>query len=142
MKTQQKMKNGTIKIGNCSVDSGQLMIVDPCYVDSFVNDEFDNQVYDLDEEVPFSYSGACNVTLHTPAQGGQLGNGTAVATSTGWGDGSYPVYAEIEDGRVASVTIYFNDEPKYIDECLSCGAIECECEDEDFYNNDTEEEGK
>jgi hypothetical protein len=37
-----------------------------------------------------------------------LGNGSSVVFSTGYGDGVYPVYAEIEDGRVVKVVIDFN----------------------------------
>ena len=34
--------------------------------------------------------------------------GTAVAASTGWGDGNYPVYAHLDkDGRVAKLEIKF-----------------------------------
>ena len=54
----------------------------------------------------YSYLGACNSTI---TEGyGQLGFGTAVVFSTGYGDGSYPVYAEFdENGRVAKVVIDF-----------------------------------
>jgi hypothetical protein len=96
-------------IGHFSVDSGQAIVGDPCYLDTW-------ETWDNDSEIPFDehknkvgqygYLGACNATL---TQGyGQLGIADAVAFSTGYGDGLYPVYAEInEDGRVARILIDF-----------------------------------
>ena len=137
----KKIQNGVIKIGSCPVDSGQIMLVDPCYLDDFNSDDYDFQQYNLKESgAPFSYSGVCNVTLQSAAQGGQVGS--AVATTTGWGDGRYPVFATIEDGRVTQVTIYFDGGPNYLSECDECGAIECECDDEAFYNNNNQEENE
>ena len=137
----KKIQNGVVKIGSCPVDSGQIMFVDPCYLDDFNSDDYDFQQYNLKEHgAPFSYSGVCNVTLQSPAQGGQVG--CSVATASGWGDGNYPVYATIEDGRVSHVTIYFDGGPNYIDECDECGAIECECDDEEFYGKDDDEENE
>jgi hypothetical protein len=137
----KKIQNGVIKIGSCPVDSGQIMLVDPCYLDDFNSDDYNFQQYNLEKHgTPFSYSGVCNVTLQSPAQGGQVG--CSVATASGWGDGNYPVFATIEDGRVSSVTIYFDGGPNYLDECDDCGAIECECDDNMFYGNDEESRGE
>jgi len=126
----------TIQIGECCVDSGQIMIVDPCYVSQEVGqprkfednmDDYD-QFFDLNlprgyQKAPsqaFSYVGACIATQHG---GGQLKNAQgaplAVATSTHWGDGSYPVTAEVgSDGNVVSVTIHFDE---MMDSCEDCG---------------------
>lgn len=94
-------------IGSFGVDSGQAMIGDPCYIKDFEN---------WDDVVPFedhvkhkgrySYLGACEATL---TEGyGELGLGSGVVFSTGYGDGVYPVYAEInEDGRVARIIVDF-----------------------------------
>ena len=38
---------------------------------------------------------------------GSVLNGSAVASSTGWGDGTYPVYATILDDRVLKWEIQF-----------------------------------
>jgi len=138
---RKKIQNGVIKIGSCPVDSGQIMFVDPCYLGDFNSDDYDFQKYNLEKHgAPFSYSGVCNVTLQSPAQGGQVGG--AVATASGWGDGNYPVFATIEDGRVSHVTIYFDGGPNYLSECDDCGAIECECDDNMFYGNDEESRGE
>ena len=94
-------------IGEFSVDSGQAIVGDPCYLDEWENwdndEPFDNHVQ---KKGQYGYLGACGVTL---TQGyGILGMGRAVAFTTGYGDGLYPVYAEFdENGRVAKVVIDF-----------------------------------
>ena len=145
-------------IGHVMVDSGQIMIGDPCYVREWKGDTFkdvreyirivDRAVVDtlsypkdftsyqdvipkygmtmnelLSEERgrkpmfekvkrppsgEYSYEGACQATLQTPYRGGQIGEGKAVCSSTGLGDGCYPVLATYTaEGRVAKVTITF-----------------------------------
>ena len=95
-------------IGHFAVDSGQAMVGDPCYLDEWElwNDkaeQFDNYV---NHKGKYSYLGACNATLNEGY--GELGIANAVVFSTGYGDGVYPVYAELnEDGRVARVVIEF-----------------------------------
>ncbi len=95
-----------ILLGHAAVDSGQLIIVDPCYIEDGLD-----------------YEAVCKVTLEASRdeQGGPyLARGIAgfgVVTSTGFGDGNYPVYAEVVDKgdgwgqRVASVTVEFLPHP-------------------------------
>ncbi|MGW6263720.1 DUF4241 domain-containing protein, partial [Streptomyces sp. NPDC055085] len=101
-------------IGEVGVDSGQLMVTDPCYIDQewqreqfvLVRDEerADDAVYN------YSYNGACNATLNGSGHGQlayKLGHaGAGVVFHTAWGDGGYPVYAEKHDGRI--VRVYVN----------------------------------
>lgn len=99
-------------IGQFSVDSGQAIIGDPCYLDEWQNWDSDSGV-SFDEHNnkvgEYSYLGACNATINKGF--GQLGGFSAVAMSTGYGDGLYPVYANInEDGRVGLVVIDFTGE--------------------------------
>lgn len=96
------------KIGVVGVDSGQLIITDPCYVDDWEGTEFiSKEPYKQKEEYPYSYDGACQATL-SPASAGQLRNDAGVAFSTGYGDGVYPVYATYNsEGRIMSVTVEF-----------------------------------
>ena len=101
-----------VKIGTAGVDSGQLMVSDPCYVKDFIRNEVDFE--NKKDDKSYSYSGACHQTLQNENQGGELGNGRGVVFSTGIGDGSYPVYAYLGeiDGfgeRVLKVEIDFND---------------------------------
>jgi len=102
-----------VKIGTAGVDSGQLMVSDPCYVKDFINNDF-NDTPRKKIDNTYSYNGACQQTLKNENQGGELGNGLGVVFSTGIGDGSYPVYAYLGeiDGfgeRVLKVEIDFTD---------------------------------
>ena len=83
------------KIGECGVDSGTLMIVDPCYC---FHDE---------EERDAVFRSVRGASLFGEAE---VPYGFGVVSSTGYGDGVYPVYAEtVEDGdwgrRVARIII-------------------------------------
>lgn len=93
--TKRKQETETVLLGYVGVDSGQIILTDPCYLDSWVSDE----EYDsLNHPGEYSYNGACYATIHEENMGGQLDEGvTAVAVRSGYGDGSYPVYAEISD---------------------------------------------
>jgi hypothetical protein len=99
-------------IGRFAVDSGQAMIGDPCYLDDWKN--WDRDVNKFEEHVDkvgeYGYLGACNATITNGY--GELNQGSSVVFNTGWGDGVYPVYADIDDeGVIRSVTINFaNDE--------------------------------
>lgn len=98
-------------IGEFSVDSGQAMVGDPCYLDEWKpwNSEENNFEDHVNKKGEYGYLGACEATLGKGF--GQLGGASAVAFSTGYGDGLYPVYAQInDDGRVAVVVIDFTGE--------------------------------
>jgi hypothetical protein len=99
-------------VGSFSVDSGQAMVGDPCYLDDWEpwasnsTEPFDKHV---EKAGQYGYLGACGVTLKEGY--GTLGTGSAVVFTTGYGDGVYPVYADInEDGRIVKVVIVFEDE--------------------------------
>jgi hypothetical protein len=88
------------KIGHVGIDAGLLYIGDPCYVKHAIGSQH--------------HWGEFLDTLYKSHPDGenaphwQLGQGIAVVTTTGYGDGLYPVYAEVRDGRVMSVTIQFD----------------------------------
>jgi hypothetical protein len=106
-KTERKiMKTSELTyIGSFGVDSGQAMVGDPCYLDTWESKYDDFQDYP-NHKGRYGYLGACEATLSNSY--GELNNGSAVVFSTGYGDGVYPVYAEInEDGRVAKIVIDF-----------------------------------
>ena len=90
--------------GFCGVDSGQIMVIDPCYA---LKDEYD--------DMNGNYRSVCNITTSKdgygefplPANGytGSIG----VATTSGYGDGNYPVYVDVNnDNRVVALHIYFD----------------------------------
>lgn len=122
-------------IGHVGVDSGQMMLCDPCYIESSwdrADTEFDFGASDRDTptNTNFSYAGACETTL-ARKQAGVLGRGTGAVCSSGFGDGSYPVYVEFSDEgawgrRVKSMTIVFIEDDEDTDEdpievCENCG---------------------
>jgi hypothetical protein len=109
--------NNLTLIGQFSVDSGQAIIGDPCYLEEWTPWESDKIAFDEHHNKvgEYGYLGACNATLGKAF--GQLGGFKAVAFSTGYGDGLYPVYADItEDGRVGMVVIDFTGEYDVEDE--------------------------
>jgi len=99
-------------VGHVSVDSGQVMIIDPCYV---LDGEYDEAPEnDPKDHKQCTYGHPCAVTLSDRRHGEFMAKGfaTAIASSSGYGDGNYPVYAvKNEDGRVDHLTIYFDEDP-------------------------------
>lgn len=93
-------------IGYASVDSGQLVIVDPCYLRAWKDGEY------RPDTVPDNhYAKACVETLKQDGGGEILVSGTAgigVAVQTGYGDGNYPVEAHYGDeGRIEKIVVSF-----------------------------------
>lgn len=107
----------TKQVGSVFVDSGQIIIIDPCYVyeDDFALGQ---------EPTGKPYDKVCRLT--TTTNHGDFEGG--FATSTLYGDGEYPVYAEVDEGgRILRLTIDFDPEPESED-------------DEDIYEDDTDED--
>lgn len=102
MKTQV---TDLVLVGSFAVDSGQAMVGDPCYLDGWKTNE--GEEWNLEGKVgEYSYHGASATTLAGNA--GELGIGSAVVFNTGYGDGYYPVYVQLNsDGRVSKVVIDF-----------------------------------
>jgi len=91
--------------GSFAVDSGQAMVGDPCYLDDW--DTNKNDDWNLEgKKGEYSYHGVSARTLEDNF--GQVGSASAVVFSTGYGDGLYPVYVQLNsDGRVSKVVIDF-----------------------------------
>lgn len=146
------------EIGVVGVDSGQILVCDPCYIDSeWKHEEFEdirkykhndgtilqfrvdferfdyiipkygksmNDIIAAGEAVdlpstesrhPFSYNACCKKTCGDSETGQlnfEMGHaGVGVVTSSGYGDGLYPVIADYtKDGRVKSITVVFIDD--------------------------------
>jgi hypothetical protein len=94
-----------IHAGSFAVDSGQAMVGDPCYLDQWKTDE--GVEWNLEgKEGQYTYQGASATTISNDF--GELGLGSAVVFNTGYGDGYYPVYVQMnDDGRVSKVVIDF-----------------------------------
>ena len=104
-------------LGHCGVDSGQLVIVDPCYLSEWKDGEAFPNLEDKNKNN--HYAACCEITTRNKDQGGEVlvagVAGTGVVATSGLGDGNYPVYAEYEntgsesepDIRIKSLTIEF-----------------------------------
>lgn len=109
-------------IGYCGVDSGQILLIDPCYV-------WDDDFALGNEPTGLPYDKACRITCDSDLGAGEVEGG--VVTRTAYGDGQYPVYAHMVGNTVHSVTIYFDDDPNVEPRCDFCEETEewCRCDD-------------
>ena len=91
--------------GYFTVDSGQAMVGDPCYLDDW--DTNKNEEWNLEGKAgDYSYHGASATTIANAY--GELGHAKAVVFNTGYGDGMYPVYVELNgDNRVSKIILDF-----------------------------------
>jgi len=90
-------------LGTVAVDSGKMMVVDPCYTKYF--DKYEAQLY---------IKNGRQQQLKFPR-----GENAAVTTSTGHGDASYPAYTfEGEDGRLKWLVVALQPdiEPQGVEE--------------------------
>lgn len=103
--------DGRVLMGHVDVDSGQLMVGDPCYLSSWKGNDWNPGT----PKGEYSYGGACEATV-TGVAFGELNHdgghpGAAVAFGGFGGDGTFPVYAEYDsDGYLSKVTIDFGYE--------------------------------
>ena len=96
MAIELKKEDGWERAGICGVDSGQILFVDPCYVEEGLN-----------------YDSACSVTLDKSYGAACQG----VVMSSGYGDGGYAGYVrhtETDGGkRVTAGIIDFCEEVEW-----------------------------
>ena len=89
------------KVGYIGVDSGQVMLIDPCYIKNDFESEFK-------AKPGLNYAGACEVTLSSEGYGNFGGVEMAFATRTAHGDGVYPVYVKRDaNGTILEMKIKF-----------------------------------
>jgi hypothetical protein len=87
------------KVGYVGVDSGNLILTDPVY---------------MKKDLP-TYEELVGLKKSSKVKGDmtkEVGEGIALVTETGFGDGSYPVYAKISDEgrfgkRVSEIKVKF-----------------------------------
>lgn len=112
-------------IGRIPVDSGQVMVIDPCYA-------WEDNYRPGGEPTGLPYDEACRATLSPQRYGyisGIVGPQSGIATSTYYGDGTYPVYAEKDsNGRIKRLIIDFDPEGDEDDE-----------DDEDYWGDEGED---
>ena len=127
----------TVRVGSVMVDSGQVMVGDPCYLDDFKTHTQCDEIRrgglalgpaDCKPPYAYSYEGASQATC-SEEMFGELAGGMACSVSSGYGDGTYPVYAEKDrNGRVVALHVYFDEDPNDDDndddsfECGECGS--------------------
>ena len=101
-----------VKVGEIGVDAGLCWIGDPCYI---LHKE-PNEIDDLHKSIGKNWSDFCDMVgrNHTQFNYSMGHPGLGVCVSTG--DGTYPVYANIKNGRVMSVFIDFEGEEEEIEE--------------------------
>lgn len=102
-------------LGHVSVDSGQVLIVDPCYLKDWQHGEMghcepntDGPGWTFEDEPKNHYDECAHATL-SAERGGAVLDELAVASSTGYGDGTYAVLAEVNrEGRIVRLVIDFD----------------------------------
>ena len=121
-------------VGSVDVDSGLLLLTDPCYAlgDKFVDTDRYVPYEDLRDGTVqpsgiYDYMGA-EEAAWSPVLAGGLNHegghgGAGVSVSPGYGDGTYGVYVEYVEGeafglkgkRVASMTVVFISDGEDVD---------------------------
>jgi hypothetical protein len=93
-------------IGCIGVDSGQVMVGDPCYLTYWEDTELGaNWETDVSLDGTYSYGGACKATI-SERGAGVLDDRRAVAVGSG-GDGTFEVWVEREDGKAKRLIVEF-----------------------------------
>jgi hypothetical protein len=97
------------KVGEIAVDAGIVMIGDPCYTQGQdASSAVATWSEFLERTWPETFgpgaAGREAMGDAVPALGEEA---TGIVVSSGYGDGSYPVYVEREDGRVKAAKIVF-----------------------------------
>ena len=99
-------KTKKVILGTIGIDSGQVLICDPCYIDG----EWKHSKEGKGKFGDGHYEQCCEASMSKQGGGEVLISGiagTGVASETGYGDGSYPVEATIKNGRVKEIKIKF-----------------------------------
>lgn len=95
-----------IELGAFGVDAGLCWIGDPCYIhkdeDQKMPDDFGIDWSTFCNKLPFN-----DLPSYRQFNYDKGHRGLGVCLSTGYGDGFYPVYGRIHDGRITAVVIDF-----------------------------------
>lgn len=94
-------------VGEVSVDSGTLLICDPCYLLSHgLTEEALEEISQVTLGQPRKM---CGPAVNTQHVGSEEQFPLGFVTTTGYGDGGYKVYVEktAKEGRIKSITVVF-----------------------------------
>ena len=135
-----------MKVGTCPVDSGQVMLVDPCYVlrDDRVESLISKEPREVDppeskigyDEMlkEWKYDTPSECVTHIPLKREKEGWPMGVVTSSGYGDGEYPVYLCINgEKRVVAALVVFDASSTNLD------ALDLDEEEEEDEQGDEDE---
>lgn len=100
-----KHQSGRVLVGHVSVDSGLIWVGDPCYI-IHRDDPLNPKVFGANWQEFYDkiYRGGID------ENGAAQMDGYGVCTTTAYGDGVYPVYANVKQGKVMSITVDFTQE--------------------------------
>lgn len=117
---KKQKKSILIKVGEVAVDTGQIMILDPCYADPEFFESLPQDLKQRSQKVRgakkvkkprLGFVGALQATYQKHGAGQMYfknGLRAGVACATGWGDGIFPVYLELDaEGHPAKLFIDF-----------------------------------
>jgi len=92
------------QVGEVSVDSGQILICDPCYLrDHGLSEELCDEIYQATIG-----KNLCGPAVNTQMRNTDKQFPLGFATRTGYGDGGYKVFVKHNgEGRVAEIKIVF-----------------------------------
>lgn len=108
---KNETRTGWHRIGECPVDAGCIMLVNPCYVLP------DRRFAGLEPKVEYDYAtfladseseDSPLVLVVRPDDNRSFEAGLIV--SSGWGDGVYPVYGRFGGGRCLEVRVVFDEQ--------------------------------
>jgi hypothetical protein len=99
---------GMVQIGTIGVDAGLCYVGDPCYViDNVLGAKPWGDFLDAMYAGSPEGADAPHWTVHSTTAHGTRTFAAGIVTTTGEGDGEYPVYAKIRDGRVRQILVDF-----------------------------------
>lgn len=103
-----------VHVGSISVDSGQVLICDPCYLINKMDEKLYDRVFDVKMKDRIKGISVDN-------QAAEVEECNGVTSFTGFGDGGYDVYATITDEggwgeRVSKLEIIFIGEDEESDD--------------------------
>lgn len=100
---------GWEKVGTIDVDAGLCWIGDPCYI--IGNDELDYPYLNWDDFCKKLFIKEKEGVTKWKHHDETYSDGKGITVRTGYGDGTYPVYAKRNnEGRITEVKIVFIEE--------------------------------